>query len=55
MELENKESLLNIQDFELVKDFHMQELESRFEMEQELRNSWFTKEVPDDGGPVLTL
>lgn len=53
MQLENTK--LNAQEVELLIDFQMEELEERFEMEQEFRSSWFTKEVQDDGGPVLTL
>ncbi len=55
MKLENTKLLLNTQELELLRDFQMEELEERFEMEEELRNSWFTKEVQDDGGPILTL
>lgn len=55
MKLENTKVLLNTQELELLIDFQMEELEARFEMEEELRSSWFTKEIQDDGGPVLTL
>lgn len=53
MQLENTK--LNAQEVELLNDFQIEELEERFEMEAEFRSSWFTKEIPDDGGPVLTL
>lgn len=55
MELENTKVLLSIQELELLIDFQMEELEARFEMEEEFRSSWFTKEIPNDQGPVLTL
>lgn len=53
MQLENTK--LNAQEVELLIDFQIEELEERFEMEEEFRSSWFTKEIQDDGGPVLTL
>lgn len=55
MKLENTKLLLNTQELELLRDFQVEELEARFEMEEEFRNSWFTKDIQDDGGPVLTL
>jgi len=55
MKFEDTTTSLNTQELELLRDFQMEELEARFEMEEEFRNSWFTKDVQDDGGPVLTL
>lgn len=55
MKFEDTKNLLNAQEIELLIDFQIEELEERFEMEEEFRSGWFTKEIQNDGGPVLTL
>lgn len=49
MDLKIKNELLSAQEVELLNDFKMEELEERFEMEEEGRVRWFAGPGGDQG------
>lgn len=51
MDLQNTNELLSAQEVELLKDFQMEELEERFEMEEDLNIKWFAT-LPQTPGTV---